>query len=146
MKVDINIHPNKIHILDVNVGDKLIKPNKKSKGTTIDAVTEITDKTVWFKNHGYSNSIIQELNDVEEIELTSNTFDVLKQNGLDGKEYFQIVFKHQRGIRDKEIPFSICYITDRGVLSDWTEHEIGSLPNPVRANFKRLDNKIIKLN
>lgn len=146
MKVDITTHPNKIRIIDTNVGDKLTRPKKRGVGTVVDTVTEITDRTVWFKNHGYSNSIIRDVNDVEEIELTSNTFYVLKQIGLDGREYFQIVFKHDRGIIDKETPFSICYITDRGVLSDWTEHEIGSLPSPVMVNFKRLNNKIVELN
>lgn len=145
-KVDIITHENKIRIIDINVGDQLMRPKKRGRGIVKDVVTEVTDGTVWFRNHGYSNTIIQEINNVEEIELVSSDFEIVMQKGITDKEYFQIIFNHKKGIKKKERPFSLCYITDRGVLSDWTEHNVASLPNPVKVGHKAEGNKIIEIN
>ena len=146
--INIYTHSKTVNVIDLQIGD--VVKFKQRNGKIVDKkVFKITDNTVWVKHGksdwGLSYSILLDLNpDVKAYKETSSDFKIVHQKGVDGKDYFQVIYSFSKFVA-KDRPFSLCYISDKEFWSNWTEWGLSCLPNGKEIDFKIEGNVITEL-
>ena len=150
--VNITIHPKTIRYLTgVKIGDFVYRKgtrkdrNELKKRKVIDISNGCITVLVGSKRWVIDNTDVLELNENlrEVVFLCKNPY-LLKQRG-NYKTCYQLAYNSPIGVVYCGV-FSLCFITDRGYYSDWTEHNIYRLSSPEVANMEVKNNTIININ
>lgn len=139
-------------VTNLNVGDRLIYKGKSRRVTGFSYSRSFDPVFVDFGRYAVFADILLDENphlQVSRYRTSAKDVKLYRQQGAQtiagitlATDFYQFIYNLPNGVRYSLQPFTLYYVNDRNCYSDWTEWEIGNLPDPDEVKFT-IENGII---